>query len=82
MHTYQWNNRFVQTGGQAPGLRLPVRHWMLCNFFGDLPVTLFTSTRWRKLGVGTSDFSVQTTSAPLFDERIFAFGNFHIAYIA
>ena len=25
---------------------------------GDLPVTLFTSTRWRKLGVDTSDLMV------------------------
>lgn len=27
MHTYQWNNRFVQTGGQAPDV-----FWLYTQF--------------------------------------------------
>ena len=46
MHTYQWNNRFVQTGGQAPDV-----FWIYIYIFLYIVLAFFWGNLhyWSKL---------------------------------
>ena len=49
MHTYQWNNRFVQTGGQAPDV-----FWLVIYTVLEFLVSLHSTGPDRSLFIHTS----------------------------